>query len=83
MRGSIEFPDLVQMARLDEGFLYTPKARSVPPNPDDRYDLLEGEERLKALEVALSSARSGWDDDPAGPCSGLDQATGKTRPDSC
>ena len=59
-----EFRDLVQMARLDEGFLGTPKARWVPPNPDNRYDLLAGEERLKALEAALSSARGGWDDDP-------------------
>ena len=61
-----EFRDLVQMARLDEGFLDTPKARWVPPNPDNRYDLLAGEERLKAMEAALSSARGGWDDDPAG-----------------
>lgn len=59
-----ECPDLVRMARLDEGFLGTPKARWVPPNPDSKYDLLAGEERLKALEAALSSARGGWDDDP-------------------
>jgi hypothetical protein len=45
--------------------LDTPKARWVPPNPDTRYDLLAGEERLKALEASLSSARRGWDDDPA------------------
>lgn len=63
--GIHEFPDLVQMARLDEGFLATPKARWVPQNPDSRYDLLAGEERLKALEAALSSARGGWEDDPA------------------
>jgi hypothetical protein len=61
-----EFPDLVQMVRLDEGFWNSPKAHWVPPNPDSRYDLLAGEERLTALEAALSSARSGWDDDPAG-----------------
>lgn len=60
-----KFPDLAQMTRLDEGFLGTPEARRVPPNPDTRYDLLEGEERLKALEASLSSARRGWDDDPA------------------
>lgn len=60
-----EFRDLVQMVRLDEGFLGTPKARWVPPNPENRYDLLTGDERLKALEAALSSARGGWDDDPA------------------
>ncbi len=60
-----EFPDLIRMARLDEGFLGTPEARWVPPNPDIKYDLLAGEERLKALETALSSARGRWDDDPA------------------
>src|SRR5262249_30962193 len=59
------FPDVVQMARLDEGFVGSPEARFVPPNPDSRYDLLGGEERLQALEAALSSARGGWDDDPA------------------
>lgn len=61
-----EFPDLVKMDRLDEGFSDTPKVRSIPANPDSRYDLLAGEQRLKALEAALSSARRGWDDDPAG-----------------
>lgn len=60
-----QFPDLVQMTRLDEGFLGSPRARSVPPNPDRRYDLLGGAERLGALEAALSSARQRWDDDLA------------------
>lgn len=61
-----EFPDLGQMVRLDEGFMSMPKARFVAPNPDSRYELLSGQERLKALESALSSARGGLDDDPAG-----------------
>ncbi len=61
-----EFPALVQMARLDEGFLGAPKGGWVTQNPDSRYDLLAGEERLNALENALSSGRGGWDDDPAG-----------------
>ena len=60
-----EFPDLVHMVRIDEGFLESPKARWVPRNPDNRYDLLTGIERLKALEAALKSERHGWDDDPA------------------
>ena len=60
------FPDIAQMSRLDEGFLDTAKANWVPADPDSRYDLLEGMERLGALEVALSSARGGWDDNPAG-----------------
>lgn len=59
------FPALVQMARLDEGFSSTLRARAVPPNPDSRYDLLAGEERLNALETALNSPRRGWDDEPA------------------
>jgi hypothetical protein len=59
------FPDLIQMVRLDDGFPRTPAASSVPPNPDRRYDLLAGEERLKGLEAALSSASGRWDDSPA------------------
>ena len=55
-----EFPHLVQMKRLDEGFLKAPKVEWGPPNPDNRYDLVTGEERLKALEAALSLARTGW-----------------------
>jgi hypothetical protein len=61
-----EFPDLLQMTRLDDGFLESPKASYVPPRPDSRFDSLTGEERLKALETALSSARGGWDEGPAG-----------------
>lgn len=60
------YPDLVQMDRADGGFITSPKAYWVSPNPDSRYDLLVGEERLNALEAALSSARAGWNDDPAG-----------------
>jgi hypothetical protein len=60
-----EFPDLLQMARIDEGFPGSPKGGIVPPNPDNRYNLLVGEERLKSLEAALSSTRDGWADDPA------------------
>lgn len=60
-----EFPDLLQMDRIDKGFSISPQARWVPPNPDNRFDLLAGEKRLKALEASLSSARGGWDDDPA------------------
>jgi hypothetical protein len=60
-----EFPDLAQMADIDAGFLEAPQAHYVQARPENRFDLLAGEERLKALEGALSSARSGWDDDPA------------------
>lgn len=61
----VHFRDLQQMTRLDAGFPGMPKARWVPPNPDNKYDLLEGTERLEALEAALSATRQGWDDGPA------------------
>jgi hypothetical protein len=60
-----QFEDLNRMLRLDEGFLGMPKARFVPPDPDDRYDVLTGVERLKGLEKALATGRRGWDDNPA------------------
>ena len=33
-----QFPDLAEMNRIDEGFLESPKAQSVPPNPDRSLD---------------------------------------------
>lgn len=60
-----DFPELVGTVQLDEGFIKSPKAEFVSPNPDNRFDLLADEERLKALDTALSSARIAWDDDPA------------------
>ncbi len=60
-----QFTPLREMSRLDEGFQGSPKASFVPPNPDDRYDLLEGLRRLDALEVALGQSRPTWDEDPA------------------
>ena len=60
------FPDLAEMNRIDEGFLGSPRAQWMPPNPDRSLDYLEGIDRLKALEQALSAPRRGWDDDPAG-----------------
>ncbi len=60
-----ESPALPPMTRLDEGFGSSPQGRLIPPHPDNRYDLLAGEERLKALEDSFSSERGGWDDDPA------------------
>ncbi len=60
-----QFPNLLQSDRIDEGFLTSPKAQWVKPNPDSRYDLMTGEKRLKALEDALGAARGSWDNDPA------------------
>ncbi len=59
------FPDLVAVTRADEGFPGAPVVYAIPANPDSRFDLLAGEERLKMLENALSSSDDGWDDDPA------------------
>jgi hypothetical protein len=50
---------------IDEGFPKASEAYYVPPNPDARYDTLDGVTRLRALEAALSTSRGGWDDDPA------------------
>ncbi|NOX40681.1 MAG: hypothetical protein GXP05_09245 [Alphaproteobacteria bacterium] len=58
-----QFPDLVAMT-IERGFPEGVEVRSVPPNPDNRYNTLEGVARLRALEKALSAKRSGWDDDP-------------------
>ena len=60
------FSDLTEMNRVDEGFLESPKGQIVPPNPDRSLDSLEGIDRLRALEQALSASRRGWDDDLAG-----------------
>ena len=57
------FPELAQMTRLDDGFMGTPAATTITPNPDMRYDVLAGEERLSALELALGTASRGWDSD--------------------
>jgi len=59
-----EFPGLVQMTRITDGFWPSFKGRWATPNPDDRYDLLAGKRRLQALEAAFSSSDV-WEDDPA------------------
>lgn len=58
------FVELAQMA-IDAGFLEGATTSYVPPNPDSRYDDLQGVARLQALETALAASRGGWDDDPA------------------
>jgi len=61
---SAQFADLDAIT-IDEGFTEEVTVRSVPRNPDERYDTLEDVPRLRALETALSTSRGGWDDDPA------------------
>lgn len=59
-----KFPELIQMTTIDEGFPESAKATWVKPQPDNKYDLLEGEERLKFLEKALST-EGRWDNNPS------------------
>ncbi len=61
----VRFADLLKMDDIHEGFQKSSRAQILSANPDNRYDLLSGEARLNALELALSSHRGGWDDDPA------------------
>lgn len=58
------FADL-DAIEIDEGFPEGASVRSVPRNPEDRYNTLEGLSRLRALETAFSTSRGGWDDGPA------------------
>lgn len=58
-------PELAQMDSVQFDFLSSPLSRGEAPAPEDRYDQLSGQERLSALEAALGSVRSSWDDDPA------------------
>lgn len=58
-------PDLRDMDSIQFGFLSSATARWVRSEPDDRFNELAGEERLRTLETALTSARKSWADDPA------------------
>ena len=59
-------PELENMNRIDEGFIGTSRAHFVSPDPDKQYDFLSGLDRLAALEAALGTQRSNWEEDPAG-----------------
>lgn len=47
---------------LQDEFPEAAPVRGVPPNPDARFDTLEGVARLRALEASFSSSNGGWDD---------------------
>ncbi|MBR0556952.1 hypothetical protein J5J10_14790 [Ciceribacter sp. L1K23] len=59
-----QFPELPDMT-IDEGFSEGVTVTRGEIGPDAKYENLSGVERLKALEIALGTARGGWDDDPA------------------
>lgn len=58
-----QFGDLGTM-EVDSGFPKAAVAYWVKPNPDSKFDSLEGFSRLRALETDLATSR-GWNDDPA------------------
>ncbi len=58
------FADLGSL-EIDDGFPEETTVRWVSPNPDHRYDTLEGVARLRALETALSASRAERHDNPA------------------
>jgi len=58
----LKFPELVKMKKVEEGFPEGMKAHSIEPKPDLRFDALQGEERLSALEVGLVQKRSWFDE---------------------
>lgn len=58
-----KYADIVDITSVEGDFYKTPKARSIPNQPpDNRFFLLQGQERLSALENALSTVRSSWSD---------------------
>lgn len=58
-------PNIPGVVSVDYGFTQGVRARWVGPKPERGYDVLSGEERLKVLETALSTAERRWDDNPA------------------
>ncbi len=60
-----QHPDLQQMSKVTDEFPAGSRVWSSEPNPDERYDQLQGESRLSDLEAALSLERRHWGDDPA------------------
>lgn len=59
------FPNLISMNSIEEGFLSSHEATIVHPVSDSMYDTLQGNARLDALESALSTEHSHWNDDPS------------------
>lgn len=60
-----EFKQLEAMTLIEAGFPNTGGTTLAQPEPEARYDLLSGEERLRELEGAFSSPREGWFENPA------------------
>jgi hypothetical protein len=57
--------DLKNMDSIQFGFLSSGIATRSESDTEDTFSNLIGQERLRRLEAALASTRSGWNDDPA------------------
>lgn len=60
-----ESPDLRGMDSFDEGFPEGGVAQWIAPDPDRKYDSVEGIARLQELEAALGATRVSWQNDPS------------------
>lgn len=60
-----ENQNLNQMDSVQFGFLSTGRSGWVQAEPDDYFNNLIGEVRLRSLEAALCSTTRSWDNDPA------------------
>lgn len=60
-----KFSALAEFNQIEAGFPRTFVGRWVGGGPDSRFDTVEGENRLKTLQTALTSSDGPWDDDPA------------------
>ena len=60
-----KFPKLLEMVPSAD-FPVGTQGGFIPPNPDNKFDTLEGDTRLKLLEIAFATDRKRWDDNPAG-----------------
>lgn len=60
-----QFEELGQMTLIDHGFQEGVKLTTRHPTPDSRFDSLTGIDRLKAIQIALSSVSENWNDAPS------------------
>ncbi len=51
-------PSFLHMRSVTDGLLETHKPQWIPPNPDSSLDLVDGRERLRRLQSALSSPKT-------------------------
>lgn len=60
-----QFEELNQMTQIDHDFKEGVKVTTRHPTPDSRFDSLTGIDRLKAIQISLSSTSENWNDDPS------------------